>query len=302
MNKLKLVAEIDVKNTLGEGIIWDQQNQSVWWSDILENRLYRWNFLGELETFKTPEPLCSFGFTKHKDLLIAAFSSGFAWFDPITQKVDWISKVESDNIHSRLNDGRVDRQGRFWAGSMNLEETQPSGSLYCLQKQQAVSRLSNITVSNSLCWSKSGTTIYHADSPTRTIKKARFEPMTAEIGEWQTFVTTNQGAFPDGSCIDSHDHLWNAQWGSSKVKRYSKNGEEVFSLDLPAKQPSCVAFGGPELRHLFVTSARIGLDDNEIHNSPNNGNVFVYETPFIGLKESICNKQTNTQNLTKEVL
>lgn len=301
MNKLKLVAEIEVANTLGEGITWDQNNQCIWWTDILESTLYCWNFSGELRSFETPEPLCSFGLTHVPNLFIAAFSSGFAWFDPITQKVDWICKVESEYEQTRLNDGRVDRQGRFWAGTMDMHDGQ-LGSLYCLQNQHAVSKLSNLMISNGLCWNKSATVIYHADSPTRTIRSAQFEPVSGEIGEWQTFVNTNEGAFPDGSCVDSNDSLWNAQWGSSKVKRYSTTGEEVFSLDVPAKQPSCVTFGGPELSHLFVTTARVGLDDSELQNSPNSGNVFVYETPFKGLAESICNEKTNTLNLIKEVL
>ena len=87
MIKLKLVTEIEVNNTIGEGIIWDTINQCVWWSDIPENTLYRWQFSGELQSFSTPEPLCSFGLTKHTNLFIAAFSSGFAWFNPVTQAV-----------------------------------------------------------------------------------------------------------------------------------------------------------------------------------------------------------------------
>lgn len=294
MRKFELIADIEVANTLGEGIIWDQKGQCVWWSDILENTLYRWDFSGELQSFDTPEPLCSFGLTHTPNHFIAAFSSGFAWFDPVTQKVDWISKVETEYDQTRLNDGRVDRQGRFWAGSMDMNERKSIGSLYCLQNKSAIKKLSNIMVSNGLCWNKSGSKIYHADSPTRTIRAARFEPDSGEIGEWKKFVNTNEGAFPDGACIDSDDYLWNAQWGSSKVKRYSDSGEEVFSLDIPAKQPTCVAFGGPDLSHLFVTTAKAGLEDSELKNLPSSGNVFVYETPYTGLTESVCSRrQTN---------
>ncbi len=301
MTDLKLVAEIKVGNTLGEGIVWDSRNQCVWWSDILENKLYRWTFSGSLEIFATPEALCSFGLTHTDNLFIAGFASGFAWFDPISQSIEWITKVESDIDNTRLNDGRVDRQGRFWAGSMDMRESEPSGSLYCLQNQYAVKRSQNITVSNGLCWSCDGTVIYHADSPTRTIRAASFSPESGEIGIWKNFIKTDKGAYPDGSCVDSNDNVWNAQWGSSSVKAYSSKGKEIICLEVPAKQPSCVAFGGKDLNHLFVTSAKVGLDDSTSKLAKNNGNVFVYETPFKGLDESICSHMADSHNLIKEV-
>ena len=197
--------------------------------------------------------------------------------------------MESDLPYTRLNDGRVDRQGRFWAGSYVEGKGQQSGGLYRLEKNaQATKILSDIHIANSLCWSPDGKTMYFSDTPTRIIQRADFDQVSGAVTNLSPFIKTNDGAYPDGSCVDSQGYLWNAQWGSAKVKRYDPMGREVLSLDLPCKQPSCVSFGGPKLQHLFVTSARKDLQQNCIEQQPGNGNLFIFATPFTGIAEPVC--------------
>jgi sugar lactone lactonase YvrE len=286
---ISLVDQLDVSNILGEGVIWDERNQTLYWTDIESRKFYSWGFSAGVRHYDCPERLCSFGLTEESERFICAFESGFAFFKPLSAEITWISKVESDLPYTRLNDGRVDRQGRFWAGSYVEDKGSKRGALYRLEKDgQATRIISNVRIANSLCWSPDAQTMYFSDTPTQTIQRADFDPATGSVHNLSHLITTNQGAYPDGSCIDSQGYLWNAQWGSSKVKRYDPQGREVLSLDLPCKQPSCVSFGGPNLQHLFVTSARKGLQHQEIKQQPGNGSLFIFATPFMGIAESVC--------------
>ncbi|GAB5379113.1 MAG: SMP-30/gluconolactonase/LRE family protein [Aliiglaciecola sp.] len=287
MLNCNLETVLNVQNRLGEGVIWDSSQQCFWWTDILTNKMFRWAFNGKPQVFDTPHRLCSFGLTPVANKFIAAFDFGFAFFEPLTGKIENVCEVESSLHNNRLNDGRVDRQGRFWVGSMRQSESGELGSLYCLANGQAIKRLDGIEISNGLCWSQNGRQIYHADSPTRTIKVADYNAENGQISHWRKFVKTDKGAYPDGACIDNEDHLWSAQWGSHKIKRYTPLGEEVFEFELPCKQPTCIAFGGPDLQHIIVTSAWDGLE-NEPGNTSDQGSVFVLKTNVKGIVESIC--------------
>ncbi|MCF2948609.1 SMP-30/gluconolactonase/LRE family protein [Paraglaciecola aquimarina] len=291
---IQLTQKLAVGNTLGEGVIWDHRQEIVYWTDIQQSTLFSWKF-GDLQAkqYMCPERLGCFGLTPNLDWLICGFESGFAFFNPHTGKINWIQKVETEYSHTRLNDGRVDRQGRFWAGSMmqdeGADESRARASLYRLEHNHQVTKvIEQIKVSNGLCWSPNGDTLYFADSPTQTIRQAKMNTETGDIGQLTQFAKTDSHAYPDGSCVDNQGCIWNAQWASNTVKRYSPDGELLLTLDVPCKQPSCVAFGGPDLQHLFVTSARIGLSEKLLDEQPSNGNLFVYHTPYTGLPESIC--------------
>jgi L-arabinonolactonase len=286
---VSLIKQLEVSNILGEGVIWDERNQTLYWTDIESRKFYSWGFLTGVHHYDCPERLCSFGLTEESDCFICAFESGFAFFRPLSAQINWLSKVESDLPHTRLNDGRVDRQGRFWAGSYVEGKGQQSGGLYRLEKNgQTTKVINDLQIPNSLCWSPDGQTMYFSDTATQIIQRADFDPATGAVSKLSPLITTNRGAYPDGSCIDSQGYLWNAQWGSAKVKRYNPQGQEVLSIDLPCKQPTCVSFGGPNLQHLFVTSARKNLQQQVIEQQPGNGNLFIFATPFTGIAESIC--------------
>ncbi|MGJ8681116.1 SMP-30/gluconolactonase/LRE family protein [Paraglaciecola sp.] len=293
-NSFELVQQLPVANTLGEGVIWEHRTQTVYWTDIEQSKLYSWKF-GQTTSsyFDCPERLGCFGLTGDPAWLICAFESGFAFFNPQSGETKWLQKVELNLSHTRFNDGRVDRQGRFWAGTMMQDEgkddTQERAALYRLNHNHRVKKIiKDIKVSNGLCWSPTGDTLYFADSPSQTIQQAQMDIKTGKIGPLKEFAKTDSHAFPDGSCVDSDACIWNAQWASSTVKRYSPDGELLLTLDVPCKQPTCVTFGGPDLQHLIVTSARINLSEHTLQQQASNGNLFVYHTPFTGLTESIC--------------
>lgn len=289
LNNIKLVQQLNVANTLGEGVIWDHRLQEFYWTDIHKCLLYRANLAGDIKQYPCPEKLCSFGLCRDPQWLICAFASGFAFFNPLGQQIQWIAKCPADNPNVRMNDGRVDRQGRFWAGSMVEAPVteQLSAALYRLDLDGKMHELlGNIEIANSLCWSPNADKVYFADSPKRQIVVADFATHTGTIGPWQVFTDTATGAYPDGACIDSEGCLWSAQWGSSSVKRYSPAGELLLSVSLPCQQPSCVTFAGAELNYLCVTSARQGLNKQRL--TDNDGALFIFATPYTGLPESVC--------------
>lgn len=283
---MKLIDVLDVNNELGEGVIWDTARQKVWWTDILQKKIYRYDPLSKnLENWETPERLCCFAPVANQDLLICAFESGFAFYWPESQALKWIERLEQDNPGTRFNDGRTDRQGRLWAGTM-VEDEQSAhykGSLYCLHSDLSISKtIDDLSITNSLCWSPDSKTLYHTDTVTRTINKYPFDATNASLGQPEALIKTEKNCYPDGSTVDAQGYLWNAQWGGSKVVRYAPTGEPDTELVLPTSQPTCVAFGGTDLNLLFVTTAWSDMSSAD----ETAGSLFIYQTEHKGLVES----------------
>lgn len=283
-----LIESLKVKNTLGEGIIWDAASTCIWWTDIDGSMLYRYQPVDkQLDHWTTPERLGCFALVSDSDFLICGFASGFAYFNPHNGELQWLQKIEQDNPGTRLNDGRADRQGRFWAGSMVESGDLGAGALYCLNQQlQVASKVSGLSIANGLCWSPDSRVMYHTDTPSQSINRYDFDPLTGAISNQSGLVRTEPGCFPDGSTVDAQGYIWNAQWGASQVVRYSPDGEIDFILPLPVSQPTCVAFGGPQLDRLFITSATQGLDKQALLAQPEAGNVFVFQTNITGTPDS----------------
>lgn len=285
----ELLHIIRVGDTLGEGIVWDGESRRVLWTDIHARRLHRYDPATDaLETFATPERLCSFGLVQGRAELIAAFESGIGFHTPGTDGIAWLHRPTFAAPGIRFNDGRVDRQGRFWCGTMSEAETPAAvGSLYRLDRNGSASvHESGIAISNGICWSPDGTRFYFADSPLRTIFVYDFDPGTGRIANRRVFAHTPDGAYPDGANVDSQGHVWSAHWGAGCVVRYAPDGTVSARIDVPARQPTCVAFGGPDLDRLFVTSAREGLNADALLGQPHSGDVFVYKIPVPGLPDA----------------
>ncbi len=286
----ELITTVDVGNELGEGVVWNEQTESVWWTDIEQSRLFEYHYgSGKLESWETVHRVGCFGFIENDDRLIVAFDCGIAFLDLANGDVDWIygPAVLSDGL--RFNDGKVDPFGRFWAGTMveDPEVAKVAGSLFSIYPRQApVEHISNITTSNGLCWSPDGLVMYHADSPKRTIWSYQYDPIKNLLADKRIFAQLGEGMFPDGSTVDSDGGVWNAQWGGSQIVRYLENGEQSLVLEVPVDLPSCVTFGGNNLDLLFVTSARVALSDERLIKRPKSGSLLVYRTNYKGLPAS----------------
>jgi sugar lactone lactonase YvrE len=294
----KLIKTIPCQCTLGEGVLWHADQQAIYWLDIEEAIIYRYYVVDEtLEEFSLPQRIGSFAFTPHKDQIITAFAQGIAHYNLVSKELQWISQPELTIPGNRFNDGKADRQGRFWAGTMvenevieNDNTSVQQAHLYCIDHQHnCINKIDNITISNGLCWNKAGNKLFHADSPSHSIFQYHYCPETGDITNKRLFATTNESTFPDGSTVDAQDHLWNAQWGSGNVIRYDTFGQIDLCLSLPVSQPSCIAIGGPNLDWLIITTAKQGLSKRTLAKEPLAGNVFIYQLIDIsGLIEPEC--------------
>ena len=292
MVDVELSHTIPVANGLGECILWDDESRSVLWTDVPGQRLYMHDpQAGTTASIEFDEDLCSFGLVKGSGELVCAFQSGIAIVDRSGGGRQRLHRLpRADNV--RLNDGRVDRQGRFWVGSMVAGEDNQlvdgvSGELYCVDRKGEVrSHLQGIRISNSLCWSPEGNVLYFGDSPTREIYAFDFDTGHGTLSNRRVFARTPRGAVPDGSTVDSDGFVWNAEWGKGRVVRYAPDGTVDTTVQLPVSHITCVAFGGPDLTDLYVTTAKYGLSDEVLREQPQAGDVFVFSTSVRGLPEA----------------
>ena len=284
MTSARLVKTLSVRNRLGEGVVWDGRTGTVYWTDIESKEFWFWRMnMDQPVSISLPYRLGSFALTPLEERFIGAFENGFAVFN-LAGAIDMLVEIEPENSATRMNDGRVDRGGRFWAGTMTESEPapdMPKGHLWRLDGRGcATSFLSGLSIPNSLCWNSDGSRMYFADSPSHQINTYQFDD--GPTGEPVPFARTPDGIHPDGSTLDSEGCLWNAEWGASQLTRYKPDGQVDLRLQLPVSQPTCMAFGGPDLSHLFVTSAADGLDADA------EGALLVYETDYTGLPEQLC--------------
>jgi L-arabinonolactonase len=281
---------IDSRCALGEGATWCAATGRFWWTDIEGAQLWRCDPRdGSSESFTMPERLACFAPCADSRFLLLGLASRLAFFDIATGRIDTLMEVEAD-LPTRLNDGRCDREGRFVFGTKHdVEDAQPVGGFYRLNQDLSLERLplGACAISNSIGFAPDGKTMYYCDSPTRQIRACHYPDFT---GDRVFAELTDMTGVPDGSIVDAEGGLWNAQWGGARVVRYGPDGRETARIDVPTTQPSCTAFGGADFDTLFVTSARVGLDDDALQRDAHAGGVFVAtpgvhglaETPFAG--------------------
>ena len=284
---IELVTIIPAQCVLGEGPVWDHRLSCLWFTDIEAAQLLRLEWpAGELTRFDLPERLGSLGLTDDPAQLVCAFASGFARYTPATGACEWLCKTEPDYRGMRMNDGRIDRQGRFWAGSM-VEDRKlappEKASLYRLDGASAAAMRSGIAISNAICFAPDGTALYFTDTLTQVIERYPLDPESGALGGVETFARLTGNAYPDGADVDAAGRVWNAEWGSGRVTAYNPDGSRFTQFDLPVSQVSCVTFGGAACDLLFVTTARTGLSDAALAKEPQAGDLFVYRTGVTGL-------------------
>lgn len=285
---MKLLSIVPSANHLGEGPLWNEHDGKLWWTDIHQRRLHRLNpASGALETIETPERLCSYAFLPGGgSRILAAFETGLAYFDIDTKSLDWIARPEILGSGRRFNDGRTDLQGRFWVGTMVEDDAKAgpdSGVLFRLDGTgELTAQAVGVSISNSLCTSPDGRTLYFSDTPKRVIFAFDLAPDSGAISNKRFFAEVTEG-YPDGAVVDEEGCLWSARWGAGEVVRHAPDGAVVSRHKVPAGQPSCPGFGGADRKTLFVTSAREGLDAAQLAADPEAGNLFVFQAEVAGL-------------------
>lgn len=248
---------VDQQTILGEGPLWDADEERLYWVDSFGQTVFRCTSDGrEVRAWDVPAKIGSMAVRENGGAVVA-LQTGFHFLDFENGECSLITDPEAGMPTTRLNDGKVDRQGRFVCGSMDTLEKERSGTLYRLDPDLSLHTLDRcIIVSNGPCWNPDGSIFYFADSWTGEIWAYDYDTDTGDVTNRRTFarVDTRNGCAPDGSTVDEEGFLWNALAYSGKLVRYAPDGSEDRVISMPVKNVTSVMFGGPELDVLFVTS------------------------------------------------
>lgn len=283
LSGVELVAESG--DQLGECPLWDDREGALYWVDSRAPAVKRFApASGRTDVLALPETVGSIAFRERGGML-AATRSGIHFLDPSSGRLERIAAPEPQLPDNRFNDGRCDRQGRFWAGTMSDVRRDPVGTLYRLDPDLSCTPLRNaIIIPNSLAWSPDGRRMYFADTNRHTIWAWDYDPLTGAATNERVFADTGAGR-PDGSCVDADGCLWNAEYGAGRLVRYTPGGKRDRVVELPVANPTCCCFGGKDLDYLFVTSARQRLTPADLAQQPLAGSVFALRPGVRGLPE-----------------
>ena len=288
MNKrLDIAVEcvVDARNTTGESPLWSAREQALYWVDIPDGRIFRWNpATGEERTWRVPAAVGSIGL-RERGGLVLAMKTGFHLFDLDTEELTLVCHPEPDIPTNRLNDGKVAPDGRFWAGTMDdRPEKEPVGSLYRLNADGRCTRMvGGIKVSNGLAWSPDGRTMYHSDSRGDSIFRYAYDPASGAIGEREVFARMQpEWGRPDGGATDEEGCYWSCGVSGGRINRFSPAGVLIGYVEMPVTHPTMPCFGGPDGRTLYVTSLRENFTPAQIEKTPQAGGVFMLEPGVAG--------------------
>ncbi|TVY10793.1 SMP-30/gluconolactonase/LRE family protein [Paenibacillus cremeus] len=273
--KLELVW--DGKAVLGEGPAWDHRSGQLVWVDIQGRRVHLFNPADGINRTIELNQMIGAAVPRAEGGLVLALQHGFHTLDLETETLTPLADPESDQPGNRFNDGKCDDAGRFWAGTMDMKEGKPAGSLYCLEKDGTVRKtVEGVTVSNGIAWSHDNRTMYYIDSPTKKVVAYDFALETGELSNPRTAVVIAEGeGMPDGMTIDSEGMLWVAQWDGWQVSRYNPaTGDKLDTIHVPAARSSSCAFGGENYDELYITTARVGLSEEQLASQPHAGGLF----------------------------
>ncbi len=276
----------DVGAILGEGPVWDAREAALYWVDIKGQKIFRLDDGGEISHWDTPFRIASLAL-REKGGFIAGTDQGFAIVDLEANEFAPFVHPEKDRATNRFNDGKLDREGRFWAGTMDDSEQAATGALYRLDFDRSWHRADDgYRVTNGPAFSRSGRRMYHNDSGRQLTYIFDLDPAGAPTDR-RIFARFGDGdGYPDGMTVDAEDCLWIAFWDGWCVRRFSPAGECIAKVDLPVQKPTSCAFGGLGLSSFYVTSASIGLSVPELAEQPCAGGLFMLDTGCVGLPES----------------
>jgi L-arabinonolactonase len=279
---------IDARCELGEGPIWDSARACLWWTDIDGRAIWRADPATRESQRFTPPDRVGFLAAAADGRLLLGTAKALYIAQPGADGALTASKlidVEADLPSTRLNDGREDRRGNVVFGTMDEGKPRSAlGSFYQYSSARGLRRLDlpNCRVANSLCFSPDGRTLYFTDTPTGVIRCGEYDADTAAIVNVRDFATLGPGeGHPDGSIVDADGCVWSAAWGGAVVRRFTPDGRLDCEVAVPAKNPTCPAFGDADLGTLYVTSSRQQHTPEELARSPHAGSVFALRIPGI---------------------
>jgi len=284
---------LDAKAELGEGPCWDAANKLLYWIDILGQNVHIYN--PQLQSDRVIHVGMYVGCVAvaASGGLIMAADRAFYSLDPVTEQITLVSGLPNEPQGNRFNDGKCDPAGRFWAGTMPMNGSEAAGSLYRLDAESGVKHIfGSVRCSNGIAWSPDGSTMYYIDSPTKQVAAFDYDLQTGNIQNRRVAVTIPEGeGVPDGMTIDQEGNLWIAQWGGWKVSRWDpRDGTQLDTVPVPAEQVTSCAFGGVNMDELYITTARTGLDEEQLMKQPKAGGLFKVKTTVKGIGNTLFSR------------
>ena len=281
----------DTPMQVGECPLWHPDQAALYWIDIAGRAIHRHDpFNNAHRSWTLPsEPGCIARSTNGN--LIVAMRSGVALLDTADGSLTPVADAPYDTTKMRFNDGRCDAAGRFWAGTLYEPRDQALGSLFRIERGTLMDAGNPVTVSNGLAFSTDYQTLYHADTTAHRISAYDFDLATAQISNGRVFKqfskdkSQNYGGRPDGATVDSENAYWCAMYEGGRILRLSPSGEILLDIPLPVRCPTMIAFGGDDLRTLYITSARHNRPAAELAHHPLSGCVFAMRVDVAGLPE-----------------
>ncbi|WP_096911845.1 SMP-30/gluconolactonase/LRE family protein [Neobacillus jeddahensis] len=277
---------VDSKATLGEGPSWDRNQKILYWVDILGKRIHIYDYVSKKNRFIEVNQYVGTAVPRKSGGLVLALQNGFYSLNPQTDQLTLMANTEEHLPQNRFNDGKCDAAGRFWAGTMGLDDAYGVGSLYCLDTENNVKTvLQNVTCSNGLAWSPDNRTMYYIDTPTSQIVAFDFNIEDGSICNERVVVEIpREMGFPDGMTIDEEGMLWVAHWQGFRIGRWNPfTGKLIQAIPIPAPLVTSCSFGGENMDELFITTARIGLSEETLLQYPQSGGVFKIKTDVKGM-------------------
>jgi L-arabinonolactonase len=276
--------------TCGESPIWSVREQALYWTDNLGGRIHRLEpESGSAESFVLGQNVMAIGLRESGGLLLA-LAKQLAFYEP-GGKLEPLIDVEQDRPRNRFNDGKVDRRGRYWAGTMNdVDWDEPSGSLYRIGRGLELSRLQGeVVCANGLGWSPDDRTFYFSESFRYAIFAYDFASDAGALSARRVFATVDRtgGGFPDGLTVDGEGGVWSVHNGAGRVVRYAPDGRVTHEVEVPVPQPTSCIFGGRDLDVLYITTSRQNMSSEQLARYPLSGSVFAVRPGLSGVAEPL---------------
>jgi sugar lactone lactonase YvrE len=275
--------------TLGEGPLWDHRDGRLLWVDIVEGVI---NVLlpsaSTMQRIELGENIGCIALTARSDTVVGALRSGWHWVDLETGEKRLIARSPTERL-CRVNDGAVDRAGRFWVGTLEDGEKNPVGELFRMDADLAYKSMDQgFLCPNGIAWSPDQRWMFFVDSRRDAIYRYPFDVVAGTLGARDLFLDTRDfPGIPDGIAMDSDGVLWCAFWDGAQVIGFDGDGAPRTRLEVPALRPTSIAFGGPELQTMYITSAKFGLSAAELRAWPASGSVFEVDRATPGLPANI---------------
>jgi sugar lactone lactonase YvrE len=268
---------------LGEGPFWHPIREQLFWFDILKRTLHS-QMDDQPQQWTFPEMVSAAGWISRDELMIAS-ESGLFRFHLSTQDRSPIAAAGTPE--TRSNDGRADRQGGFWFGTMGKRAEKAAGAIWRWYRGELRQLFAGVSIPNAICFTPDGSAAHFADTLTGTVMKVGLDTSGWPKGAAEVWLDlTAEGLNPDGAVIDAEGRFWNAQWGAGRVAAYAPDGSFLRAVETPgAPHSSCPAFGGADLTTLFVTTAREHMDAAALAAHPASGQVFAFKGIARGLSE-----------------